>query len=137
MAKLSTTVSTSTTAKTKTKATAADILGLSVKPAPQASARVTALVTELADIRQQLTELNARKDEIGARLTKRVTEEGESDEEGKIRLQTDTHAMVVVDAENRSVSAKTLLALGVKASVIAKATTVTPYRYVSVTAKRV
>ncbi len=103
---------------------------------PNASAKVTTLVSELNTIRTELAALNARKEEVAARLLKRVVAEGGEDPDGKIRLQTDDSNIVVVETANRHVDTKKLLALGVKATIIEKATKVTEYSYVSVTARK-
>lgn len=104
--------------------------------APFASDKTIALVDELNTIRDQMSELTARKEEINARLLKRMRTEGAEDDKGKVRAQTEDSTLVIVENAHRHIDGKKLIALGVKASVITKATKVTPYAYVSVSKKK-
>ena len=55
--------------------------------------------------------------------------------EGRI-LETETHTVMYVESESVHISKTKLLELGVKPSLVAKATTVTPYAYPRVIEKK-
>lgn len=103
-----------------------------VTPGPGRASRIERKAAELTDLRKQIAEMELRKTELSAQLLKLVKAEGEPDLKGKIRYESDTHRFVVIESKSTHLNATTLLKLGVKASLIKKATTETPYEYVRV-----
>ena len=71
---------------------------------PASESRIERASTELMQIRKDLAELNARKDELSARILTMVKHEGETvvDSKGveKIRYETDAHKFVVIAGKN-------------------------------------
>lgn len=103
---------------------------------PQASPRVARLVTEKAELAAQRTALDVKLKDIGDKLLKLVHREGEPDDEGKIRLETDSAKLQIIPGKNETISKKKLIAMGVKPKLIAQCTDTVEYEYVGVYAKK-
>lgn len=106
----------------KTTATVRQILTTGV------SARVFADVEERAELKAKIATLQEDVKAIDVRLLRHADKH-----DGEIR--TDDFTIKAIDATNRTLSKDMLLQLGVKPTVIAKATIETAYRYARVFAK--
>lgn len=86
------------------------------------SPRIFQLVDERTEIKTKLAELQDELKAIDARLLREADKHDGA-------IVTEDWTIKAIDATNRSISKEMLLQLGVKPSVIAKATKETPYRY--------
>jgi hypothetical protein len=91
--------------------------------------RVSRLVDERIRISQQLEELEKLRDEINGQLLEETIRAGGS-------FESDDWKVTKVDSENRRINKDLLLELGVKPSIIAKATSIAKYAYAKVTVKK-
>lgn len=113
--------------------------------APEASARIEKLLKQKFAINEQLKELSEQKDVLNDKLLRGVDAEGEADADGKVRLQSETHNLQIVEAVNKVIDEKLLRAAfihfklkldpDVFDGLIEMATKLTPYRYVLPTPK--
>jgi len=107
---------------------------------PASNDKIERKAQELDEIRKELKKLTDEKDALNLELLRLVKRQGEADEDGKIRYDTDAHKFQII--EGRSVSTngqkaiKKLVALGVSLKVakkaIAAATTEKDYEYVRI-----
>ncbi len=97
--------------------------------------RLDRLVSLVTDLNAQIKELTGRKDALNIKLLALVKDSGDPDDEGKVRLENDTHKLVVVHGSNSRIDARILLANNVAPKIVKKATVVTEYEYVKITAK--
>lgn len=111
---------------------------------PSRESKIERKSEELVTIREQIKDLEARKVELSAQLLRLVKIEGEADEKGKVRYETDTHRFVVVGGSSVHTSGdkvvQALVKLGVKATVakkaVARGTSKTEYEYVRVDVRK-
>lgn len=107
---------------------------------PAGTSRIERAATEYRATCEQIKTLEATKKALQERLVVMVKREGELDEKGKLRYETDLHRFVVVGGKNVSVSGdkvrQLLIQKGVKAKVadaaVTGATKTTEYEYVRV-----
>lgn len=100
------------------------------------SSRLSRLATRLAAINEEKKSLDAQADDLKKKLLAELERVGEPDAEGKVRAETDTHRLVIVNGSSSKLDSVKLLALGVAPRVLKKATVVTEYAYVKLTAKK-
>jgi hypothetical protein len=98
-------------------------------PTVKVSPRLKRLVDQRIELRAQLSALEATLETIDADLLRDLDRLGGP-------IATDDWTVTPVESESRHINKEKLLALGVRPTLIAKATTVTPYRYPKVTVKR-
>lgn len=111
---------------------------------PASESRIERASNELIQLREQIKELEQRKDDLGKDLLRMVKHEGEVDEHDKIRYETELHKFVVVDGKSRTINEaklkQALMKLGVPTKTILKAiirsVTETPFQYVRVDEKK-
>lgn len=104
-------------------------LKLKAKPTVVTSVRLGELLTEQLQVAAKLSQLKAKKEKLDKKLlkiAKKHDDNGNCDVNGEFLLTT-------VSAENSYCDPLELMKLGVKASVIKKATKKTPYSYPRVT----
>ena len=103
---------------------------------PSSESRIERKAAELVALRAKISELEKDKTALSAQLLKMVLAEGEADDDGKIRYETDAHKFQVVKGCSASrIDKVQLTKLGVKQSIIAKATIPgTEFEYVRVAA---
>lgn len=101
---------------------------------PASTSKIERASTELVQIRTQIAELETRKKELSERLLRWVQAEGEPDDEGKVRYETDAHKFLIVEGTSASkIDPKLLMRNGVTQKVIQKSTVEgTPFSYVKV-----
>src|SRR5438477_273105 len=107
---------------------------------PSSTSRIERKADELDAANARLKEIKEQCDDLKAQLLRLTKREGEADEDGKIRYQTDKHKFLVIAAESTTVSGKkaiqNLIKLGVNAKTakkaIDRATSHTPYEYVRI-----
>lgn len=92
------------------------------------SPRVFTLVEQRVEMKAKIAELTEEVKAIDARLLREADKH-----DGQIK--TEDFTVIAVDGTSRSINKEALLQLGVKPSVIAKATVETAYRYARVYAK--
>ena len=105
---------------------------------PASTSRIERVATELDTLSEQIKALETTKVELNARLLLMVKREGNEDEKGKIRYETEQHKFVVVAGKNTHTSGdkvkQALVSLGVSPKIavkaIAKGTTTKEYEYV-------
>ena len=68
---------------------------------PASTSRIERASEELVAIREQIKALEERKKELADRLLVMVKREGEPDEKGKVRYQTDLHKFIVIEMPGR------------------------------------
>lgn len=90
--------------------------------------RVVELVDERIMLKDQRTAIETRLKEIDEVLLVDARKAGGA-------IDTDDWKLAVIDSESRSIQKESLLAQGVKPTIIAKATKVTPYSYAKLTVK--
>lgn len=88
---------------------------------PTASKRTQRLVAQWATLSAQVKALTAQIDVLKPQLAERLELEGGLDAEGKLRLDTETHSLLLVKTETLPLKKRTLLALGVAPTLIAEA----------------
>jgi hypothetical protein len=111
---------------------------------PASTSRIERAAQELDAIRKQLADLNVRKDELSARLLLLTKAEGEADDAGKVRYETDAHKFVVIPGKNVYVDPKKLMialtSIGITPKVQRKVRAAcvkeTDYEYVGVYVKK-
>lgn len=107
---------------------------------PASESRIEQKANELDRLRAKIKELELDKKALSDQLLKMVRAEGEVDEKGKLRYETDLHTFQVIPGKsvttNGLKAVQALVKLGVKASVakkaIDKATATVEYEYVGV-----
>ena len=92
------------------------------------STKLAATIDAYLSLKAKIAELDEQIAPLKATITEQVSKLG-----GKVG--NDDWTASIVESENRTISREALLNLGVKPTVIAKATTVKPYAYVKVTKK--
>lgn len=113
-------------------------LALAPKPAVKGrvveltSPKLTALLDAHLEVSARLDQLKARKDKLQAEILAQVR--AKAGDKGTI--DTGDFTAQDVHAENSHISRQALAELGVKPTIIEKATKRTPYTYVKVTRKR-
>lgn len=111
---------------------------------PFATSRIEKASNELSAIRAQIKQLEDRKAELSGRILTMLHNDGEKDEEGKIRYETDRHKFVIIQGVNTYTDKKhmvtALSASGLTpkqiASVVKACVTETPYEYAGVYVKK-
>lgn len=109
-----------------------------------ATSRVEKASNELDHTRQQMKELKVRQDELSARILRLVKQEGEPDEKGKIRYETEAHKFQVIPGTNiytdRDKMRTALMVAGLTPKQVTKIEAAcvkeTPYEYVGVYKKK-
>lgn len=107
---------------------------------PSGTSRIERAATEYRATCEQIKELEATKKALQERLVVMVKREGELDEKGKLRYETDLHRFVVVGGKNVSVNGdkvrQLLIKKGVKPKIadacVTLGTKTTEYEYVRV-----
>lgn len=99
---------------------------------PHASARIERLLTKKGELNAQKKAIQEELDTLNNKLVRAVKAEGKLDDKGRPAVLTDDNVCPVIKGENRYTNPKKLIALGVKPSIVEKATDITPYEYVGV-----
>jgi hypothetical protein len=95
---------------------------------------VTALLEDRQIVAAKLSQLDAKKRALDAEILKTIKKITKSDDGA---IQTADYFVSTVNATNNYVDPQMLLKLGVKASIIKKATKTTPYAYPRITKKKI
>ena len=111
---------------------------------PASTSRIERAAAALDEKRKQIAQLTEEADALKARLLAMVKSEGEADEQGKVRYETDQHKFTVIGGRNTYANpAKLKIAMTangitpkVQAKVFAAAVTETEYEYVGVYLKK-
>lgn len=111
---------------------------------PASTSRLERKGEEYRKVQAKFKALEQEKKALMADLCKLIRREGEADEKGKLRYETDVRTFLHIEAENAYTDAKKalqhLVKLGVKPLVARKAlrlaTSHTPYEYVLMTEKK-
>ena len=107
-----------------------------LSPTPQASARVVRIATQYKTLAAEIAIREIKKRKMMVKLLRATKHEGEPDGEGKLRLESDAYKLVIVKGESTQLDVKTLLALGVSAKILNRATKRTPFEYVRIDTKK-
>lgn len=109
-----------------------------------ANNRIERASNELDQLRKRIRELTAQKDQLNARVLTMLRNEGEADDEGKVRYETTMHTFCIIKGSNTYTDLKklkvSLAAEGLTPKQIAKvlkpAVKVTEYEYPGVYLKK-
>ena len=113
-----------------------DSVMVKARPVQTTTTKAELLASRLQGIRVQIKELEARKDDLGARLLREVKAHGIKDTKGNVSMENLSVTLKVIASVNRNIDEKRLLAAGVKPTIIRNATIETPYEYVGVYEKK-
>lgn len=105
-----------------------------VEPKLVAKPEIDTLLEDRQIVAAKLSQLDAKKRALDAEILKTIKKLTKSDDGA---IQTADYVVKIVPAENNYVDPQMLLKLGVRASVIKKATRTTPYSYPRITKKKI
>lgn len=103
--------------------------------APASPDRIERTAIEYKQACQVAAEAEARKRELSAKLLRMTRAVARRDSEGKMRAETDSYKLQIIDGTNTVTDDALLLKQGVPLKVIRKAHKTTKYQYVGVYAK--